>query len=206
MAQFYPEGTIISTGLSKWCGAGGWRLGAFIFPANYQWLLDGMAAVASETFSAVSAPVQFAAVTAYQSSPAIKKYIQDSRKILQAIAKYVHKQLSEMHVDVQLADGGFYMMPDFEYYRDFFAQKGIFTGEQMCKTLLEETGVAMLPGSEFGRPKEELNSRLCFVDFDGGALLKIITANEIQVDSSFVLANCPKIVGAMEQVKAWLYK
>ena len=23
IAEFYPEGTIISTGLSKWCGAGG---------------------------------------------------------------------------------------------------------------------------------------------------------------------------------------
>ena len=26
IAEFYQEGTIISTGLSKWCGAGGWRL------------------------------------------------------------------------------------------------------------------------------------------------------------------------------------
>ena len=25
LARFYPEGTIISSGLSKWCGAGGWR-------------------------------------------------------------------------------------------------------------------------------------------------------------------------------------
>src|SRR5690606_14005864 len=27
VARWYPEGTIISSGLSKWCGAGGWRLG-----------------------------------------------------------------------------------------------------------------------------------------------------------------------------------
>ena len=27
ISNFYPEGTIISSGLSKWCGAGGWRLG-----------------------------------------------------------------------------------------------------------------------------------------------------------------------------------
>jgi aspartate aminotransferase len=30
IAQFYPEGTILSTGLSKWAGAGGWRLGTFV--------------------------------------------------------------------------------------------------------------------------------------------------------------------------------
>ena len=32
ISNFYPEGTIISTGLSKWCGAGGWRLGFFAIP------------------------------------------------------------------------------------------------------------------------------------------------------------------------------
>ena len=32
ISSFCPEKTIISTGLSKWCGAGGWRLGYFIIP------------------------------------------------------------------------------------------------------------------------------------------------------------------------------
>ena len=32
ISSFCPEKTIISTGLSKWCGAGGWRLGYFIVP------------------------------------------------------------------------------------------------------------------------------------------------------------------------------
>ncbi len=47
IARFYPEGTII---MSKWCGAGGWRLGTFVFPQSLHWLLDAMAVVASETF------------------------------------------------------------------------------------------------------------------------------------------------------------
>jgi aspartate aminotransferase len=34
IARYYPEGTIISSGLSKWCGAGGWRLGTFTFPSS----------------------------------------------------------------------------------------------------------------------------------------------------------------------------
>jgi aspartate aminotransferase len=32
ISSFCPEKTIISTGLSKWCGAGGWRLGYFLVP------------------------------------------------------------------------------------------------------------------------------------------------------------------------------
>ena len=35
ITHFYPEGTIITSGLSKWCGAGGWRLGTLIFQKNY---------------------------------------------------------------------------------------------------------------------------------------------------------------------------
>ena len=34
ISNFCPEKTIISTGLSKWCGAGGWRLGYFLLPDN----------------------------------------------------------------------------------------------------------------------------------------------------------------------------
>ncbi|MFQ5916116.1 MAG: pyridoxal phosphate-dependent aminotransferase, partial [Nitrospinota bacterium] len=61
VARFYPEGTILSSGLSKWCGAGGWRLGTFTFPKNLHWLLEAMSAVASETYTSTSAPIQYAA-------------------------------------------------------------------------------------------------------------------------------------------------
>src|SRR5690606_7376175 len=62
IARYYPKGTIISAGLSKWCGAGGWRLGTFTFPRELRWLLDAMASVASETYTSTSAPIQYAAV------------------------------------------------------------------------------------------------------------------------------------------------
>ncbi|MBZ0201084.1 MAG: aminotransferase class I/II-fold pyridoxal phosphate-dependent enzyme, partial [Ignavibacteriaceae bacterium] len=54
ISRYYPEGTIISSGLSKWCGAGGWRLGTFTFPTSMRWLLDAMAVMASETFTSTS--------------------------------------------------------------------------------------------------------------------------------------------------------
>ena len=66
MAEFYPEGTIISSGLSKWCGAGGWRLGTFTFPDSLAWLEQSVAVVASESFTSTSAPIQYAAVRAFE--------------------------------------------------------------------------------------------------------------------------------------------
>ena len=75
ISSFCPEKTIISTGLSKWCGAGGWRLGYFIIPESLNHLRDAINVLASETFSSVSAPIQYAAITAYSNdhSDYIKK-------------------------------------------------------------------------------------------------------------------------------------
>ena len=66
ISNFCPEKTIISTGLSKWCGAGGWRLGYFIIPENLKIIKNALNVLASETFSAVSAPIQYAAIQAYE--------------------------------------------------------------------------------------------------------------------------------------------
>ena len=62
ISNYCPENTIISTGLSKWCGAGGWRLGYFIVPNALTDLKNMINVLASETFSAVSAPIQYAAI------------------------------------------------------------------------------------------------------------------------------------------------
>jgi aspartate aminotransferase len=93
IARFYPEGTIISSGLSKWCGAGGWRLGTFAFPRDLAWLRDAMAAVASETYTSTSAPIQYAAVRAFRGGLDIERYLVNSRAILSALGKSLTAKL-----------------------------------------------------------------------------------------------------------------
>src|SRR5262245_3384368 len=113
MAGYAPERTIISAGLSKWCGAGGWRLGTFCFPRPLRALLESMANVASETFTSVSAPIQYAAVTAFQQSEEIAAYLRDSRRILRALGLTVSRRLQQAGVDVDVPEGAFYVFPDF---------------------------------------------------------------------------------------------
>ena len=88
LARFYPEGTIISSGLSKWCGAGGWRIGTFFFPPQMRWLLDAMATAASETYTSVCAPIQHASVRAFESGPEIEAYLTASRRVLRALGDW----------------------------------------------------------------------------------------------------------------------
>ena len=171
MAEFYPEGTIISTGLSKWCGAGGWRLGTFTFPDHLKWLLDAMAVVASETYTATSAPIQFAATTAFDGCEVIDEYLRHCRRILRALGRYCAGRLSEAKLTVAPPQGAFYVFPDFRPVRATLRSRGIFTNVDLCERLLDETGVATIPGASCGRPPSELTLRMAYVDFDGAQAL-----------------------------------
>lgn len=206
IARFYPEGTIVSSGLSKWCGAGGWRLGTFCFPVELRRLLDAMACVASETFSAVAAPIQFAAVTAFERDEAIEDYVRQSRRILRALGLRVSRQLQACGVPTAEPDGGFYLFPDFTDHAPALRARGLKTGAEFCARLLEDTGVALLPGSDFGRPANEFTCRLAYVDFDGEACLT--AARQIpmteELDEAFLRAHCHKTLTAIDLIKDWL--
>lgn len=206
IAQFYPEGTIVSSGLSKWCGAGGWRLGTFCFPAALRWMLEAMACVASETFSAVAAPIQYASITAFQRDEAIEHYVQQARRIVRALGKHVCQQLQTFEVDTPAPDGAFYLFPDFTPQAATLHARGLKTCAEFCERLLQDTGVALLPGSDFGRPADEFTCRLAYVDFDGEACLTAAQSIplEQELDEAFLRAHCQQVLTAIELIGNWL--
>lgn len=208
IARFYPEGTIISSGLSKWCGAGGWRLGTFLFPPSMHWLLDAMAAAASETYTSTSAPIQHASVTAFKGGVEIDEYLYLSRRVLGALGRWCQKRLEDAKLDCVKPTGAFYLFPDFEAHRERLAGRGIETSTQLVEHLLEETGVAILPGSDFGRDDSELTARLAYVDFDGEeALAQAKTVGrDVPLDDAFLRACCPRVTTAIERLCAWVSK
>ncbi len=206
IARFYPEGTIVSSGLSKWCGAGGWRLGTFVFPRSLHWLLEGMAAVASETFTSTSAPIQYAAVRAFESCIEIERYLWNSRRILKALGTFLANRLKEAGVSVSCPHGGFYLFPDFKNFAEKLAKRNITTSESFCQHLLEDAGVAVLPGNVFGRPVQELTARISYVDFDGARALAAaeqISPHE-ELDESFIHTYCSHTIQAIDRLCNWL--
>jgi aspartate aminotransferase len=193
ISQFYPEKTIISTGLSKWCGAGGWRLGYFIIPENLKELRDSLKILASETFSSVSAPIQYAAIAAYSNNH--DEYINNSRSILKTVGEYVYENLKSNKININKPQGGFYLMPE-------FLSEKFSTAEEMCDNVLEETGVALLPGSDFGFSKERMIARLSFTDFNGKEFMKNIQG-EKKIDNDFILKFAPKVAEGVDKLKKW---
>ncbi len=206
IARYYPEGTIVSSGLSKWAGAGGWRLGTFTFPPNLKWLRDAMAIVASETFTSTSAPIQYAAITAFEDHPEIDEYLVHSRRILKTLGNYFANRLREKYITVPTPRGGFYLFPNFNLYRERLAAKGILTSFELCEAVLRDTGVAFLPGMDFGRQPEELTCRMAYVDFDGETVLKTAMNEykDMPLTEEFLKKYCSKIVHAIDKLEVWL--
>ncbi len=202
-SSLFPENTILTSGLSKWCGAGGWRLGFGVFPKPLHPLRDRVLVMASETFSCVSSPIQYAAITAYENKHEVSSYLLKSNKILQSIANYTYKKLNSMGCCVQPSEGGFYFFPIFSDYKDALFRKGILTSTALCKNLLSDTGVALLPGTAFGRPAYELSARLAYVAFDGNKLLEL-KEEELNAGDELVEKHCPQIIKGLLHLHTWL--
>ncbi|MEJ1471559.1 MAG: hypothetical protein RPU59_10890 [Candidatus Sedimenticola sp. (ex Thyasira tokunagai)] len=80
------------------------------------------------------------------------------------------------------------------------------TSKILCERLHDEVGVAILPGSEFGRPAYELTARMAFVDFDGARALasaEVMSLNE-NLPADFIDNHCPKVITAIERTCDWL--
>ena len=206
IVPLYPEGTIFSGGLSKWCGAGGWRLGLFVFPKCLRWLQEAMAVVASETFTSTSAPIQYAAVTAFQEREEIDRYLYQVKRILRSIGKKLMSLLNNTAVDVLSPHGGFYLFPDFKKYSEKLKSLGITTSREFCEYLLKETGIAILPGMDFGRAPEELTARLAYVNFDGKRALEAAKQipTSLPLDDNFLYSYCAGPVAATHKLCNWL--
>ena len=106
-------------------GAGGWRLGTFTFPPGLRWLLQAMAVVASETFTSTSAPIQYAAVRAFQGGSEIERYLFHSRRILRSLGRLCARRLQSAEIEVHEPQGGFYLFPDFSRHYTMIRGRGI---------------------------------------------------------------------------------
>jgi len=193
ISNFYPERTIVSSGLSKWCGAGGWRLGFFGIPKQLEELKNTLKILCSESFSSVSAPIQYAAIEAYTGNHS--EYLNKVIQILSFTANYVYENLKSNAVNIIKSEGGFYLFPE-------FTKAKFFSSSEMCKDILKKTGVALLPGSDFGIHSSKMLARLSYTDFDGSNFLSS-TSGRNKLDNADLKKNAPNIVDGINALKEW---
>ena len=196
-ANYYPSKTITTSGLSKWCGAGGWRLGLAILPESIDPAFKkALIGIGSETYSCASSPIQQAAKIAYGNFDSSMKYVRKQNKLLKIIGNYCADHLNQCGVNVHNPEGGFYLFVDFSPFKKNLNKAEILTSNDLCEKLLLSTGVALLPATAFGFEKEFLAARLAYVDFE----------DPLQKKSFHLEKDCPKIIEGIQALIKWTTK
>ena len=83
-----------------------------------------------------------------------------------------------------------------------FSNKSFSNSSEMCDNLLKETGVALLPGSDFGFDKTRMLARLSFTDFNGQEFMNNIK-NGKKINNDLILKLAPKITEGVNKLKKW---
>ena len=147
----------------------------------------------SESFTSVSAPIQYAAIEAYTGDHSV--YLKNVKKILSSVGSYVYENLKSNVINVLKPEGGFYLFPE-------FTNAKFSSSSEMCKDILNKTGVALLPGSDFGLHNNKMVARLSYTDFDGSNFLKN-TLGSKNLDKADLEKYAPNIVEGVSRLKEW---
>ena len=160
-ARFYPEGCIVTGGLSKAFSAGGWRLGYAVLPATAEGnaLMSALRAIASEVWSSATTPVQEAAIAAFGPNAELEAYVQRSARVHGYVASRLYETFVDLDIPCPRPAGAFYLYPDFAPLRGALNERGVTTSEELARYLLDEWGIATLPGTAFGEQPEMLRLR-----------------------------------------------
>ncbi len=161
-ARFYPQGCIVTGGLSKAFSAGGWRIGYAVLPSGERGVqaVAALRALASEIWSAAATPMQEAAIVAFSPNADLETYVRRSARIHAHSAARLYETFHSLGVPCPRPAGAFYLYPDFAPWRTVLAERGIKTGQEFAHYLLDKWDIAALPGSAFGEQPEALRLRL----------------------------------------------
>ncbi len=207
-AKYYPEGTVVTGGLSKHLSLGGWRLGvALMPPGNFGTdLFSYMRAIAGNVWTTAPAPIQYAATVAYSNDPDVNAYAETCTAVHGELTRYLYRALHALGVPTSKPEGGFYVYPSFAPWRKALAQRhNVRTSQDLSNFLLDEMQIASLPGSVFGADPQELTLRLStsylygFTDEEGEAVLASYRKN--LPTEQFIKEACPDVIEAGERFK-----
>ena len=142
------ERTIISNGFSKAFAMTGWRLGAIIGPSN---VVEKMKLLLETTSSCVPPFIQKAGIEAIEGE-------QTQQKIMYS----EYEERRNMVVDgINSIPGLNCITPGGAFYVFVNIKKTGMTSESFCEYILEDSGVAILPGTSFGEFGEGF-IRICY--------------------------------------------
>ena len=149
VAPELKERTVLINGFSKGFAMTGWRLGYLAAPKPFA---DAVAKIQSQETSAPSSISQKAGEAAYRGPLDAVHNMRDSFKKRR---NYIVDALSNIDgLKCFKPSGAFYVFPDIFHYLDTTSPNGesIESSTDLCMYLIEEHGLAAVPGDAFGEP------------------------------------------------------
>lgn len=208
MGKVFPEGTIITGGLSKDRSAGGYRLGVGIFPQGQPELLQNLLKIAGSTYSCVAAPIQYAAIKAYSLDSEVETYMRDCREVNAMVGRKTALLVSDIvGLTTSQPQGAFYLYVDFNEQKERFLQVGLKTCIDFARHLLKVEHTALLPGSALLLPEDDFSVRFSYVDYDGETVLSKWRKNPPKTNEEedyFIQKYCPLITDGVKNIALYL--
>ena len=94
---------------------------------------------------------------------------------------------------------------NFSKFSDKLSKLKISNSSELVKKIAEDTGVFILPDSDFGRGDlKEFGCTISLVDFDPEKVLKNISTSS--VDEKFIKNNCSNIYDGVNKLGEWIKK
>jgi aspartate aminotransferase len=149
VAPELKERTVLINGFSKGFAMTGWRLGYLAAPKPFA---DAVAKIQSQETSAPSSISQKAGEAAYRGPLDAVHNMRDSFKKRR---NYIVDALSNIDgLKCFKPSGAFYVFPDISHYLGTTSPNGepIESSTDLCMYLIEEHGLAAVPGDAFGEP------------------------------------------------------
>lgn len=161
IAEYIPDRTVVTAGLSKSLALGGWRLGVARFPSTEKGvqLYAVVTGFASEVWSGTPIFMEPVIEYAFSEPEDVVDRISRSRRLHAAVSRRICQILVSAGASVRAPEGGFYLYPTFAG-TDFAKRRGIHTDLELADELLTKHQIGVLPGQAFGDEPAKLGIRV----------------------------------------------
>ena len=206
MGKIYPEGTFVTNGLSKSHAAGGYRLGYVIFPQHAVDLKTQFKKILATEYTAVSTPIQHAAVAGFEISKEMNEYFDVTRSIHHMMSEYTYHRLSAIEgVKTTKPDATFYLLADFNLFATELQKAKIDTSQKLSEALIVHPyHTAIVGGDSLVLERTDFSARIAYVDYDGEKVYQKYIENKPKTSSEkldFVKNNTPKVVAGLNMIE-----
>jgi len=205
MGKIYPEGTFVTNGLSKSHAAGGYRLGYVVFPQHAIDLRRQFKKILATEYTAVSTPIQHAAVAGFEISKEMDEYFEITRNVHKIMGEYTYNALTAIDgVKATKPDATFYLLADFNAFAPDLQKAKIKTSQKLSESLIiHPYHTAIVGGDSLVLERTDFSARIAYVDYDGGKVYREYLANKPKSSSEkleFVKKNAPKVVAGIDMI------